>query len=175
MPQTDTFRKRYYRSWMSFWRDLRSFFSCWKRIKREFRSNLVDRAFRERLMLAVTKVNQCRYCRAFHVQQAYLAGLTTEEVQSLIGEELPAALPGVQRLAVLYAGAWAEADGQAGEGLDQQMIQAYGQTGFNDIVMLLQAIRIGNLLGNTWDYFLTDLIRPLGRVKMDFNRTGLPW
>jgi len=54
------------------------------RIKKAMRSDLVDPAFRERKMLMVTEVNQCRYCPAFHVQQAYKVGLSDGEVLSFV-------------------------------------------------------------------------------------------
>jgi AhpD family alkylhydroperoxidase len=34
-------------------------------------------------MLAVTAVNQCRYCSYAHARMALLAGLSTEEIQAL--------------------------------------------------------------------------------------------
>jgi len=163
MLPADSFRKNYYRSWKSFWNDLRSLLSNRTRIKRAFRSDLVDQAFQERLMLAVTEVNQCRYCRTFHVQQARLAGLTAEEIKGFVGGELPEDLPAEQLQAVLYARAWAETDGQGEQVLDQKMIQTYGQTGFDDILILLRMIRMGNLLGNTWDHFL---------YRISFGRWG---
>lgn len=134
------------------------------RIEKAMRSDMVDPAFRERLMLTVTEVNQCRYCRAFHVRQAYQVGLSDGEVLSFTQGNLPQTIPEDQRLAVLYVRSWAVGNGKAEAGFDDQLLEAYGEDGFDAIEIILRMIRMGNLLGNTWDFIL---------YRLSFGRWGV--
>jgi len=103
------FPKRYYHSV----RDLRSDVGVLMRGRRGMRAfrggEPLDRAFRERLMLAVTEVNGCRYCRYAHAKLALSAGLSQADVDALAGGSLEGAPPG-QVPALLYAQHWAETD-----------------------------------------------------------------
>ena len=58
----------------------------------------LDIEFMERIMLAVTSVNECRYCSYYHTKIALENNCTNEEIRELLGgdfscadqEELPA-------------------------------------------------------------------------------------
>ena len=118
------------------------------------RSELVTDAFRERLMLAVTEVNQCRYCRTFHIGQAKGAGISKEEIDIYLRGTIPDDIPEEQKLAVCYARHWAETDANPDQDYMDQVWEEYGEGGFEVISMVLRMIRMGNLLGNTADYLL---------------------
>ncbi len=148
------FRKRYYSSWKSFWQDLTYLLSHRDEIKAAMHSKIISEAFRERLMLAVTEVNGCRYCRTFHIQQAYQAGLSADEIKSLVDGITPEDTPEEQKLAICYAKSWAESDTYPEEELQNQIRDQYGEKGYRAIQMVLRMIRMGNLLGNTSDYLL---------------------
>ncbi|MCJ7715811.1 MAG: carboxymuconolactone decarboxylase family protein [Anaerolineales bacterium] len=150
----NNFRRRYYSNPGDFWQDFRYMLSHRKIIKRAMREEQISPAFRERLMIAVTEVNQCRYCRAFHIQQAYQAGLSKEEIDSYLSGIIPEDIPVEEKIAVCFAQHWAENDGQHNKEYENQIRETYGKEGFNSILMILRMIRMGNLLGNTWDYFL---------------------
>jgi len=67
----------------------------------------LDRRERERIMLAVSRVNACRGCTFVHQRWALRAGLSAEELQAIELGEL-AALDDRSRAAVTYATALAE-------------------------------------------------------------------
>ncbi len=148
------FPRRYYRGWKRFWLDLKFMFSHRDRIKDAMRSELMTDAFRERLMLAVTEVNQCSYCRNFHVGQARRAGISQEEITRYLKGTIPEDIPEDQKLAVCYAQHWAENDTQPDPEFQAQVIQIYGERGFEAISIVLRMIWMGNLMGNTVDYLL---------------------
>jgi len=110
-------------------------------------------AFRERLMLAVTEVNQCRYCAYYHAKQALVEGFSENELQALTRGEFDNS-PAQERPALLYAQHWAEADGIPDEEARARIVQLYGAETANAIDTALRVIRIGNLMGNTWDSLL---------------------
>jgi len=70
---------------------------------------LISPAFRERLMLAVTAVNGCRYCSYFHAKQALKSGLTPSEIGQLLSGDVTYC-PEEQAIALIYAQHWAEYD-----------------------------------------------------------------
>ena len=67
----------------------------------------LDRRERERIMLAVSRVNACRGCSFVHQRFALRAGVSAEELQAIGLGELTA-LDGRSRAAVAYATALAE-------------------------------------------------------------------
>jgi AhpD family alkylhydroperoxidase len=104
-------------------------------------------------MLVVTSVNQCRYCAVFHTRAAQLSGLMPGEIALLLGGELQHA-PEFELPALLYARSWAEADGAPDCALSTHLVVRYGSDLAAGIELMLRAIQIGNLLGNTADYLL---------------------
>ena len=153
------FYRRYYRGWKPFWKDFKYLLSHQKHIKRAMNSELLTAAFRERLMLAVTEVNQCSYCRRFHVGQAKKAGISVDEITQYLKGTIPESIPEDQKLAVCYAQHWAESDAETDPDFQDEVTRVYGDQGFEEISMVLQMIRMGNLLGNTTDYWLYKISR----------------
>ncbi len=157
------FQRRYYQSISNFWKDLKFLFSNRDRIKLAMNSSEINPAFRERLMLAVTEVNLCRYCRTFHVGQAKQAGIPIEEIAVYIKGTIPDDVPEEQKLAVCFARHWAETDGHPDSDYIDQVRKTYGEDSYQAITMVLRMITMGNLLGNTWDFIL---------YKVSFGKMG---
>ena len=117
------------------------------------REGVIDEAFRERLMLAVTEVNGCRYCMYAHARMALTAGVTEKELKEL-GQGLFDSSPKEEVIALLYAQHWAETSAKPEPEVRERVVTQYGKTTVEEIELVLHMIRMGNLLGNTWDYFL---------------------
>ena len=81
------FNKRYYTP-RSFFRDLREMASRRSQIRETARSGRVDPAFVEKIMMAVTAVNGCRYCAYFHTRQALKEGVPEDEIARILSLEL---------------------------------------------------------------------------------------
>ena len=126
------------------------------------RGGLVSARFRERLMLAVTAVNQCRYCAYFHAQESLRAGLSAEEIRRLQAGSFDDA-PAEELPALLYAQHWAETNGRPDPGARQHILATYGAERTAAIETVLRLIRTGNLLGNTGDWLL---------FRLSFGRLG---
>jgi AhpD family alkylhydroperoxidase len=158
------FPKRYYSSLRAVWRDLVYLLSRRDRIKKTIRDERISPAFRERLMMAVTEENNCRYCRTFHIGQSYRAGISSQEIQSYLSGLVPDETPEDQRLAVLYAKNWAEGETGPDPALRQSVQEKYGLEMYESIELILRMINMGNLLGNSWDYLL---------YKLTFGKRGI--
>jgi AhpD family alkylhydroperoxidase len=126
------------------------------------RKRLISCAFRERLMLAVTAVNGCRYCSYFHAKQALKTGIAAEEISTLLSGEV-ANCPRDEAVAVIYAQYWAESDARPDQEAVRRLQQTYGREKVEAIHLILRMIRMANLLGNSWDYLI---------YRMSFGRRG---
>lgn len=148
------FPKRLYASVGEFWADFRYVFSRRELIRQTMRDGLISFAFRERLMIAVTQVNGCRYCSYFHAKEAAQAGILEGELRALLAGQIPEDAPAEELPALLYAQHWAESNAQPDEEALARLQQRYGAEKAAAIHLVLRMIRVGNLLGNTWDYVL---------------------
>jgi AhpD family alkylhydroperoxidase len=157
------FSRRIYPSIGAFWKEFRNLSADRKKIRRLMRGNQISPCFRERLMLAVTSVNKCRYCAYGHSLRALEEGISAEEVQDLCSgtfdqspkEELPA---------LLYAQHWAERAGEVAPEDREILLSTFGAERAEAIEMTIRLIQMGNLLGNTLDYFI---------YRVTFGRKGL--
>jgi AhpD family alkylhydroperoxidase len=157
------FNKRYYSNLSQFWHDFRYPLQNRRNLKLALGGDLVSHAFRERLMLAVTAVNGCRYCSYYHAKEALKTGLPEAEIRAMqdgIVENAP-----VEELpALLYAQHWAENNANPDPDIRQKLVETYGTQRSEAIDVVLRLIRMGNLLGNTTDYWL---------FRLSFGRLGI--
>ena len=159
----EQFKRRYYHNPKDLLRDVRYPLQNREQIRRAMKGDLVSFAFRERLMLAVTAVNGCRYCSYYHTGEALKAGLPKDELEELLNGIVDGA-PVEELPALLYAQHWAEAGGEPETAIRQKVIDTYGPERAQAIETVLHMIRTGNLLGNTGDYWL---------YRLSFGRWGL--
>lgn len=154
MPYMSTlsFHKRTFKL-RSFAQNLGEIFVHLGDLKDAVKSRRIDRAFGEKIMLAVTQVNDCRYCSYFHTRQALKAGVSEEQVRQLLAGELGEFPPG-QVVALAFAQHYAEQGGRPDPQAWQKLVDCYGPAGARDILAYIRMITFGNLLGNTFDYFL---------------------
>ena len=127
------------------------------------RGEIIDSKFRERLMMAVTEVNGCRYCAYYHTRQALAAGIGSEELEEIARFSFESS-PEAQRSALLYAQHWAECDAHPDPDAWTCMEDSYSPEELELIELSLHTIRIGNLMGNLADYLL---------FKLSFGRADI--
>ena len=147
------FSKRTYNSPREFLSDVLFPFKNRRKLLWVMSGTLISPAFRERLMLAVTAVNGCRYCSYFHTGEALKSGLSQEEISRLLSRE-SAACPTEEVSAVIYAQHWAESNAHPDPIALQKLQEISGREKTDAIHLVLRMIKIGNLFGNSWDYLL---------------------
>ncbi len=145
--------KRHYSRFSDLIGDVRSLSRQRVEVRRLGRGASIDKAFQERIMLAVTEVNGCRYCAYAHSRVALAAGLPKAEVEALAWGSFAEAPP-EQVPALLYAQHWAESDTHPDAEARQAVLEIYGPEKTAAIELAMRMIRMGNLLGNTGDYLL---------------------
>lgn len=116
----------------------------------------VSQSFTERIMLAVTQVNGCRYCSYFHSQEALKAGISNEEVSELLSGEF-GDVPTEECIALVFAEHYAESAGKPNPAALQRLQDTYGPETSADILALIRTIMIGNVYGNNFDAFQSRL------------------
>ena len=104
-------------------------------------------------MLAVTSVEGCRYCSYLHSKLALKGGISQEEIGKLLSGDVEGC-PEEEVLAILYAQHWSESNAHPDPEATQKLQEIYGSEKAEAIHLMLRMIRLGNLLGNTWDYLL---------------------
>jgi AhpD family alkylhydroperoxidase len=147
------FNKRTYVSLKDLLKDLILPFRKRKQLREVKNKRLLSPAFRERLMLAVTAVERCRYCSYFHSKLALKGGIPQEEIGKLLSGDVQDC-PKEEVIAILYAQHWAESNAHPDPEAVQKLQEIYGSEKAEAIHLMLHMIRLGNLLGNTWDYLL---------------------
>jgi AhpD family alkylhydroperoxidase len=151
MNRTTTFPRRFYTGLHPFLADVAWLFR--HRAQLRLAHTLLSPAFRERLMLAVTAVNRCRYCSFAHTRMALAAGVSNAEIARILNQTLDDCPPD-EVLALAYAHHWAETDAAPEPAARERLICEYGILRAGAIEAVLRMIRVGNLMGNTFDYLL---------------------
>ena len=106
---------------------------------------------RERIMLAVTAVNRCFYCRVAHTTFARSEGLTDGEIQEILAGADPAQDPG-ESTALAYVRDLARRGfSSRDEPLWERLLQYYSAPQRAAIDSSARVINLANRFGNTFD------------------------
>jgi len=114
------------------------------------RRGQVSKAFQERLMLAVTHVNNCRYCSYFHTAVSLKEGLSREEINRLLAGEFSDA-PLEESAALMFAQHYAETLGSYDPAAYQRIVDIYGEQTSREILAAIRMIMTGNVYGIMFD------------------------
>jgi len=148
----DGFKKRFYTP-RTLFHDLRAVLAGLSSFRDTARSGRISRAFAEKIMLAVTQVNGCRYCAYGHTRMALKEGVTPEEIEKIVAAEL-GDFPEEEAVALAFAQHWAETAGRPDPEAERRFREYYGPTVSADILNWMRMINMGNLMGNTLDAIL---------------------
>ena len=148
-----TFTKRTYESFGQFWDDVRFLRTNRAAVQAAMNGKTLSPAFRERIILAVTAVNQCRYCSYVHTRAALKSGVSREEVDGLFAGAFDAE-PEEERVALLFAQHWAETRGNPDPEMTDRLKETYPPETVEAIYAVMRMINLSNLFGNTVDRVL---------------------
>lgn len=110
----------------------------------------LDKQFIERIMMAVTEVNGCRYCSYFHARVALNEGIEQHEIEHLLSGDFEYA-PREELPALYYAQHYAESGGMPDASALSQLKKTYGEDVSGQIREYIRMIMIGNTWGNAFD------------------------
>jgi AhpD family alkylhydroperoxidase len=125
-------------------------------LARAFIKPATSAALREKVVLGVTSVNDCRYCAWGHTHWAMAHGVSLEEVNQILGHQTAelAAKDPAEAAAILFAQHYAEHHDQFDPQAIDNLRQYYSEAQIDEIIAYVRAITLGNLTGNTVDAFL---------------------
>jgi len=149
------FSKRIYTP-RSLLKDLRGIVDHSHDLRAAARERRIGKAFTEKIMLAVTAVNGCRYCSYGHARSALASGVSQEEIDRLLSGDVGHASP-EEAPALFFAQHYAENDGDPDPEMVQKLVDTYGHERASDILAYIRMITMGNLTGNTFDALLSRL------------------
>ncbi|MDC7226414.1 MAG: carboxymuconolactone decarboxylase family protein [Spirochaetales bacterium] len=104
--------------------------------------------FSERIMLAVTAVNQCAYCSFLHTQTALEKGVQLDQIHQILEGEI-GSFSDEEIPAVLYGQHYAETKGNVSAAAREKFISAYGASRAGHIEGYIMSVCFGNLCSNT--------------------------
>jgi len=110
----------------------------------------ISKPFQERIMMAVTEVNGCRYCSYFHTRVALNAGMDRAEIKRVLEGDFRDA-PQEELAALYFAQYYAESAGAPDEEALRCLTEQYGERRSAAILAYIRAIMIGNAWGNMLD------------------------
>ena len=117
----------------------------------------IDPGFREELMLAVSKLNDCRYCSWGHHEWAQISGVSDDELAQL--EQLDGSRFDRRKwVAISYVRALVKRDFKGVQPeLRRAMQHKYAAHEIRQIELIARIMDIGNRGSNTWDAMLSRL------------------
>ncbi len=115
-------------------------------LKRNRREEIVDEAFVERIMLAVTEVNGCVICSYAHTKMALESGFSIEEVESFFNGSDTYIQP-EESLGILFAQNYADNQGNYSEEGYQSLVDYYGEDKSRVILAAARGMMAGNVIG----------------------------
>lgn len=114
-------------------------------------------ALREKVMLGVTSVTDCRYCAWGHSHWAMANGVPLEEVNQILGQQteaLQAKLP-AEAAAILFAQHYAEHLEQFDPAAIENLRKHYSEAEVAEILAYVRTVTLGGLTGNSLDAFFS--------------------
>ncbi|HPE15404.1 MAG TPA: carboxymuconolactone decarboxylase family protein [Oscillospiraceae bacterium] len=100
----------------------------------------------ERVMLAVTEVNQCPLCSYGHTRMALATGMSHEEIQNLLSHSLDS-VPDGELEAILFAQHYADSRAQPSTEAWRRVADLYGEAKARGILGAVRMITFGNTYG----------------------------
>jgi AhpD family alkylhydroperoxidase len=116
------------------------------------RNKKLSPKFKERIMLAVTEVNNCALCSYAHTKWALEKGLSNEEIQEILVGDMKG-VPADEAAAIMFAQHYADTRGNPTRETWQCIVKIYGISKAKGILGAIRYIMIGNTLGIPWSSF----------------------
>ena len=150
------FRKRTF-SLPLYARSLAALMTAGPVLVRALNRSRISPALREQIMLAVTSVNDCRYCNWGHTALALRNGVDLAALRQTLGSGSLSADSTPDEVAILYAQHVASEQGDADPGAERALAAAWTPAEQAEIKAYITAITFGNLVGNSADAWLARL------------------
>jgi AhpD family alkylhydroperoxidase len=126
-------------------------------LARALRDPATSGQLREEVMLAVTSVNDCRYCSWAHTGLALAEGVDLDALRGLLENGRSQGLGEGAARAILFAQEFAATERQPQTGAREALRPWFSEREIDEILAYIHAIYLANLSGNTVDALLARL------------------
>ncbi|NPD47685.1 MULTISPECIES: carboxymuconolactone decarboxylase family protein [unclassified Lentimicrobium] len=134
----------------TFYKHLKIAIASFSDLRKSRKTGHVSKAFSEKIMLAVTQVNGCRYCNYLHSKNAIDAGTSEAELTAMLNGEL-GEIGNDESLALMFAQHYADTDGNPDKETYENFVPHYGEQKSKDILANIKVIMAGNIHGISLD------------------------
>lgn len=134
----------------TFYKHLKVVVTNFSELQKSRKTGNVSKYFSEKIMLAVSQVNGCRYCSYLHTKNAIDAGASEDEMNSLLNGEL-GELGNDESVALMFAQHYADTDGNPDKETYEKFVAHYGEQKATDIMATIRVIMAGNIHGISVD------------------------
>ena len=138
----------------------------------------IEAGFREELMLAVSKLNDCKYCTWGHHEWAHAAGISEDELDHIEHGD-PEGIDRAKWVAISYVVALISLDkSNVPSELTQEMRANYSAREIKEIELIAKIMDVSNRAANTWDALQSRLNgKPAhdSHVMDEFVLSGVFW
>lgn len=145
------------------------FYSFLKDLIANFKSGdkAISKDLQQKILLAVTQVNGCRYCSYLHAKHALESGMSEDEIKTLLEGEV-GKVESEESKALMFAQHYAETRANPDTSSVQKLYDTYGKEKADDIIRVIQKIMTGNTHG-----IAVDLLQSRLKGKSDPNSSFL--
>lgn len=113
----------------------------------------LNKQFTERIMLAVTEVNDCPACSYGHTKISLEAKMSANEIENMLSGD-HSDVPGEQLVAIMFAQHYADYFGEPTKKAWDQLVKFYGKEKAEGVLGAVRMIMLGNAYGITWGSFI---------------------
>ena len=135
---------------VTFYKHLKVLVANFSELRKSKKTGNVSKAFSEKIMLAVTQVNGCRYCNYVHTKNAIDAGISEKEINLMLNGEL-GDIGNDESLALMFAQHYADTDGFPDKETYAKFVTHYGDQKAADILATIRVIMAANIHGISLD------------------------
>lgn len=165
--KNNNFKKRYFRTIKEYFAQIKKSTSYAKKAKNMDEKDKISPDFAEKIMLAVTGVNDCVYCSYRHAKTALERGVTLNEVQDILRKEF-GNFSEKEKIALLYAQHWTEKACNPDMDARKRMIEYYGEKKTEYIEFYLHIVYMGNIIANTAEAYRKKAVPSAGKINFFF-------
>lgn len=125
-------------------------------LRKSKKYKLINKKFKERIMLAVTEVNGCEMCSFVHTKIALSSGMTREEIKSILDND-HTNIPVEESVALIFSQHFAYSKESPSNEALERIIEDYGKQKAELILAVCNMITMTNGMGTSMDYFYSRL------------------
>ena len=157
----EQFRKRVYSNKDVFLNDFRAFVRALPSFLKAYVFGKLERAFVEKIFVAVSTINSCKYCSWIHLKLGLKSGTNLQDVYNLISliHDTGNIKDEREAFTIAFASYYVDSRGELDRCIIERFRSMYPPDMAKAIISCIQVINFANLVANTFEEFLDYLLK----------------